>query len=623
MILNPRFVFVLLAMACVMSGTSEARGDQPNIIWIVADDLGYNDLSCMGQKNFSTPSIDQMAKEGMRFTQFYAGCTVCAPSRACFLTGLHTGHVFQRFNGDVQFREDPLDRSVATFLKEAGYTTAMIGKSGLSCNSTDGDLPGRKGFDFFFGYTSHREAHRYYPRELWRNGEKVKYDANQGQDGEIYSGDEMLRETLQWIEANQSGPFFLHMSLQQPHADSAVPDKYRNMFLGQFDEEPYPEGKHYRPEPCPKATVAGMITYLDESVGQVVKKIKELGIENNTIIMFTSDNGPHFEGGHHPDHFDSNGALRGGKRDLYEGGIRVPLIVWGPGTIPAGSTSDVISAFWDFPATACELAGAALPVETDGISLVPTLTGVGKQKVHDYLYWEFYEQGGKQAVRAGNWKAIRLQVGKDRDGPIELYNLENDLGETSDVSKEFPVVAKQMVELMNQAHTPSDIAKFVDPSKNKKKAKPKRIQGGSVLDRSGWKVLSVTSESLHNGKRIANVLDGDAGTIWHSQWRDAQPKHPHSFVIDLGEVKKVTGVRILNRQDGTNGNVKAFEIYVADDPVFGEPTTSGVLKNTNNEQRIGLPEPVSGRFLKWVSLSECDGKPFASMAEFNLETEDR
>ena len=461
-------ISIFAAIICLAISTVEA--EQPNIIWIVADDLGYNDLSCMGQKNFKTPRLDQLAAEGMKFTQFYAGSTVCAPSRACFMTGQHTGHVYQRFNGKIQFRDDPFDMTIATLLKRAGYQTAMIGKSGLACNSNDGKLPNRKGFDYFYGYSSHTAAHRYYPKQLWRNGEAVKFEGNNGREGKTYSGDLFLKESLQWIEKSRDKPFFLHLSLQQPHADLQVPEKYRKRFLGKFKEKPFKRG-YYRSEENPKATTAAMITYLDESIGKIVDLVKKLRLEKKTYIMFTSDNGPHGEGGHHPENFDSNGPLRGMKRDLYEGGIRVPLIAWCPGTIPAGKTSDLISASWDFPATACELAGIDPPEKTDGISLVPTLTGRGKQKQHDYLYWEFYEQGGKQAVRSGKWKGIRLNVKRERHGRIMLFNLQKDLGEKNNVADKHPDVVKRLTQIMEEAHTPSKIVSFKSRRKGKRKKK--------------------------------------------------------------------------------------------------------------------------------------------------------
>ena len=436
------------------SQTSASSTTRPNIIFILADDLGYADTGFNGQTNFATPCLDRMAEQGMVFTQFYSGSTVCAPSRACLLTGHHTGHIFQRFNGDIQFREDDHDITIARMLKERGYQTAMIGKSGLACHSTDAQLPHRKGFDYFYGYLCHREAHRYYPKVLFDNGEKATFANNHGKNGDTYSGELFLNESLQWIDANKDEPFFLHVSLQQPHADLAAPAQFRDKHLDRFEETPFPEGKHYRAETHPKATFVGMVQYLDHSVGKILDKLVEHGIDDSTYVFFSSDNGPHFEGGAHADHFDSNGPLRGGKRDLYEGGIRVPFVAWAPGRIAAGSKSDHMAAFWDFPATACELSGQPMTTDTDGISFVPTLHGnASEQEAHEYLYWEFFERGGRQAIRMGDWKAVRLKVNKDPTSKFQIYDLKNDLGETTDVAQEHPDLVARFKEIASQAHT--------------------------------------------------------------------------------------------------------------------------------------------------------------------------
>ncbi|MAT70984.1 MAG: sulfatase [Planctomycetaceae bacterium] len=459
---------VVACAACLalfsLADLARAAGDErPNIIFILADDLGYGDLSCFGQQNFTTPRLDEMAAQGLVFTNHYAGSTVCAPSRACLLTGQHTGHVYQRFNGQVSFRQDPQDLTVATVLKKAGYRTAMIGKSGLSCRSDNGSLANEKGFDHFFGYNSHGAAHRYYPQALWRDGERVKFPENHGKEGEQYSGDLFLADTLRFLDESAQGPpFFLHLSLQQPHADLCVPDKWKEPFIGKFDEQPFP-GDHYRAEKYPKSTFAGMVTYLDHTVGQVLDKLRELGIAEHTLVIFSSDNGAMNEGGWNRDYFQSSGPLRGGKRDMYEGGIRVPTIAWWPGRVAAGTETDHVSAFWDFTPTACELAGVDAPQNIDGISYVPTLLARGEQPQHDYLYWEFYEQGGKQAVRMGKWKGIRLNVGADRDGPLEVYDLEADLGETNNVAEQHPEIAAKLAALMAEAHVDSPAISFPKP----------------------------------------------------------------------------------------------------------------------------------------------------------------
>ncbi|QDU53946.1 arylsulfatase [Aeoliella mucimassa] len=461
----------LLLMFALSGGQALAEdAEQPNIIFILADDLGYGDLGCYGQKNFATPRIDQLANEGLRFTQHYAGCTVCFPSRSVLLTGQHMGHVLCRANGDYQFPEDPQEITIASRLKQAGYHTAMIGKSGLSCRSDDPSLPNRKGFDHFFGYLSHGAAHRYYPEHLYRNGEQVDYPGNHGKEGDTYSGDLFLADALRYLDerAEAGGPFFLHLSLQQPHADLQVTQKYREQFIGQFDEQPA-KGGGYRDEAHPKSTFAGMVTYLDTTVGQVIDKLHQTGMAENTLVIFSSDNGAMSEGGWSAEYFTSSGPLRGGKRDMYEGGLRVPTIAYWPGTITAGTESDHQSAFYDFAATACELAGIAPPANTDGISYVPTLTGAGSQPTHEYLYWEFYEQGGKQAVRYGDWKGVRLNVNKNRNAPIELYNLADDLGEQHDIAANHPEVVKKIAAIMDEAHEPSPLIDFGQVRKKPKK----------------------------------------------------------------------------------------------------------------------------------------------------------
>lgn len=459
-----RILLVLMSVTCLAFGTEVAADEQeqpPNIIFILADDMGYNDLSIVGQHNFETPELDRMAREGMLFTQHYAGSTVCAPSRATLLTGNHTGRVYQRGNGDVAFRRDPHDITIATRLKKAGYHTAMIGKSGLSCKSDDLTLPNDKGFDHFFGFIDHVAAHRYYPTELVRNGEKIRYPDNHGKHGKRYSGDLLLDEALRYLVRQRNGPFFLHLALQQPHADLAVPEQFREPFVDRFEEKPHPEGRHYRGESQPAATYAGMVRYVDYSVGKVLDQLRQLDIDEKTLVIFSSDNGSHREGGYHHRMHQSNAPLRGGKRDLYEGGIRVPAVMWWPGTIKAGTRSDHVSAFWDFAPTALQLAGLRVPEEMDGISYLPTLLNQEKrQRDHEFLYWEFYEGGGSQAVRYGDWKGLRLNLARDRNAPIQLFNLREDIGEKNNIADQHPKIVNQIRQFMDQAHKPSERFRF-------------------------------------------------------------------------------------------------------------------------------------------------------------------
>lgn len=430
------------------------KGSKPNIIFILADDLGYNDLSFMGQKNFQTPALDRMASEGVFLTNHYAGSTVCGPSRATLLTGNHTGRVYQRGNGPIEFRPDPLDITIATRLQQAGYHTAMIGKSGVAVNSDNAELPSKKGFDHFFGFLAHAAAHRFYPKVLYRNGKAVQYPQNDGHTGEVYSGDVILDDALRYLneQGNTNQPFFLHLAVQHPHADLSAPDEFKKSFAGRFEEDPWRFGG-YRQTDYPAATYAAMVVYLDHTVRRILQKLRELEIEENTLVIFSSDNGSYSEGGYHYSMHDSNAPFRGGKRDLYDGGIRVPTIAWWPGTIPAGTTTDHVSAFWDFPPTALELAGVNVPDEMDGISYLPALLGFDDLQIqHKYLYWEFYEQGGKQAVRYGQWKGVRLQVRRDNHGPIELYNILEDPAESIDLADQFPEIVARITAFMEEAH---------------------------------------------------------------------------------------------------------------------------------------------------------------------------
>lgn len=465
---------LLVACACTAACALPRRAPQPeprpapNIVYILVDDLGWGDLSCFGQQNWRTPRLDRMAAEGMRFTDAYAGSTVCAPSRATLLTGNHTGHVWQRANGKIQFRRDPEDLTIATRLKQLGYETAMIGKSGLASASDDAALPADKGFDHFYGLLAHRAAHRHYPPTIYRNGLPFALLGNAGKTGEQYASELFVDEALDWLGRRGAAPFFLHLSLTPVHADLTVPERYLAPFRGRWPEQPVTRGGYYH-QPEPRAAFAGMVAFLDEAVGRVLDRLLELGLDDDTLVFFSSDNGPHFEGGADPEYFDSNGPFRGGKRALFEGGIRTPQIVRWPAAIAAGSTSDLPTAFWDFPATALELAGGEVPASFDGVSIAPTLTGAGQQRRHDYLYWEFHEQGGKQAVRIGRWKGIRRGCKQDADAAIELYDLDRDIGEATDVAADHPEVVARIAAAMTAAHTPTARFRFGTGG-----AKPKR-----------------------------------------------------------------------------------------------------------------------------------------------------
>ncbi|UXX80969.1 arylsulfatase [Reichenbachiella carrageenanivorans] len=460
--------------------------EKPNIIYILADDLGYGDLGCYGQTKIATPNIDQLAADGMLFTQHYSGSTVCAPSRSVLLTGLHTGHTFVRSNreyGDEgQFPLKAEATTIPEVLKTAGYTTGAFGKWGLGFVGTEGD-PNKQGFDQFYGYNCQAYAHRYYPTYLWDNSEKVILEGNDWTNKKVYAADLIHNETLDFIRDNKENPFFLYVASVIPHAELVAPnDSILSKYEAQFQEEtpwgfnntsgsPYRgndygaedfEIQGYAPIKNPHATFAAMVTRLDQQVGEIVALVKSLGLEEKTMIVFTSDNGPHKEGGADPDFFNSYGPNRGYKRDLYEGGIRVPMIVSWPSVVDKGSITNHISGFWDILPTAAELAGATPLSEVDGLSLVPLLKGNKKdQKNHEYMYWEFHEQGGKQAVRVGDWKGVRVDVIKSPHAKIELYNLKNDPKELKNLADELPGVVAEISVIMNKARTHNEDFPFI------------------------------------------------------------------------------------------------------------------------------------------------------------------
>jgi arylsulfatase A len=447
--IRPAASLLLLAVALALPGA-----ERPNIIHILADDLGYGDLGCYGQRVIRTPVLDRLAGEGLRLTQHYAGSTVCAPSRCTIMTGLHTGHARVRGNGRLMHRPDPQDLGLPAILRAAGYRTAMVGKSSFTCGDDALTHPNDKGFAHFFGYLSHVAAHDPFPPFLVRDGQRVEFPGNHRHDGDAEAHPQLIEDALAWITANKAGPFYLHLSVTIPHASLYAPEADKAAYRGLVQEPAAPRRQdHYRNEAEPKATFAAMVTRLDRDVGRVTALLAQLGIERDTIVIFTSDNGAHDEGAHQEADFDSSGPLRGNKRDLYEGGIRSPFIAWWPGTIAAGRTSDVISAGWDFLPTLCELAGAKVPDGLDGLSLVPTLRGTGEQRQHPYLYWEFYEQGGKRAVRVGDFKAIQLGLDKSLEGPVEVYDLGKDLGETTDVAAQHSEIVAQARELFSASRT--------------------------------------------------------------------------------------------------------------------------------------------------------------------------
>lgn len=489
---------VFPAMRC---GTGPDR--KPNIIFILADDLGYADLGCYGQENIETPNIDALAKNGMRFSRFYSGSPVCAPARCVLMTGQHTGHCHIRGNDEWRERGEvwnyakavenpylegqrpiPADtNTVGKLLQSVGYKTAVVGKWGLGAPLTEG-IPNKQGFDFFFGYNCQRQAHTFFPKHLWKNTDKVwldnplvvtgtklepdadPFDEKSYADFYLkeYSPDLMYEEIDDFVGANRENPFFLYWATTIPHVALQAPKRWVDYYVNKFgDEEPYLGDRGYLPHRYPHAAYAAMISYLDEQIGLLVDKLKSLGIYENTVIMFSSDNGPSSAGGADSEWFLSarpfSSARSRVKGSVYEGGIRVPLIASWLGRIKAGSESDHISAFYDVLPTLCELTGAQVPDDIDGISFLPTLLGRKEQAPHEFLYWEFPAYGGQQAVRMGPWKGIRRNL-LEEQVRTELYHLEKDIEEQNDVAAENPAIVRKIEQIMKREHRPAEIERF-------------------------------------------------------------------------------------------------------------------------------------------------------------------
>jgi arylsulfatase A len=437
---------------------------RPNIVLIQADDLGYGDLTPYGQSRFDTPSLARLAREGVRFTQYYAGSTVCAPSRAALMTGMHSGHAWVRGNGgsgrgDVPLRAE--DVTIAEVLQKAGYRTAIIGKWGLGGPGGSGD-PNAQGFEQAFGFLTQQHAHRQFTDHLWRNGQRVSTDLERD-----YANDLFTRESAAFIERDDRRPFFLYLNYTVPHAELRAPADALEPFKNKYPETPFVNAKAdatptgaipggpslgYRSQPVPHAAFAAMIARMDRDVGRLVDLVHARGLDRRTLILFFSDNGPHQEGGADPAFFKSSGGLRGIKRDLYEGGIRVPMIARWPGTVPAGKVSDHVWAHWDIMPTLAELAGATAPSGIDGMSMGAALRGRA-QPSHDFLYWEFHERGFQQAVRMGQWKAVRLK----KDAPLELYDLSADPAEEHDVASTRADIVAKIEAYLKTARTESEL----------------------------------------------------------------------------------------------------------------------------------------------------------------------
>ena len=412
---------------------------QPNILLILADDLGYGDLGCYGQSRIKTPNIDRLAAEGTRYTQAYAGSTVCAPSRAVLMTGFHTGH--NRIRGNDQRPLLSTDVTVARLLDKAGYQTALFGKWSLGLPGSSG-IPTRQGFQEWLGYLDQTAAHNYYPTQLYRNDQVMDLPQNEGGRHGLYVQDLIDRVTTNYLRTAKYRPFFLCLAYTLPHANNEL-----GRATGNGMETPSDAPYSKEPWPQPEKNKAAMITRIDSDVGMVLAALKAHRMTSNTVVIFTSDNGPHSEGGVKASFHQSSGPLRGIKRDLYEGGIRVPLIAWWPGRIPAGRVSQELFPAWDFLPTALDLAGLPIPAGLDGISMKRDLLGLAQTNRHETLYWEFHEGWSRQAIRMGNWKGVRNGVGEG----MELYDLATDLGETNNLASAHPEILARLEERLAHA----------------------------------------------------------------------------------------------------------------------------------------------------------------------------
>jgi arylsulfatase A-like enzyme len=499
-----RTILSLFAAALLFScAKQEETPRKPNIVYILADDLGFGEVGYQGQKKIHTPNIDELAASGMVFTNHYSGAPVCAPARCILLTGKHGGHAYIRGNDEWRERGEVWDYAkaaadpnlegqrplptgtitLASILQGQGYKTGIIGKWGLGAPLTE-SIPTKMGFDYFYGYNCQRQAHNLYPPHMWENETKVQlnnpivvpntkleegadlndpasYSKYQQQD---YAPTLMHEKALSFIEENKDQPFFLYYASPLPHVPLQAPisdvDKYESEF---GDEAPYDGSKGYFPTRYPHATYAAMITLLDQQIGEVRAKLRELGLEENTIIVVTSDNGPTYTGGVDFDYFESSAPFTNGygrtKGFVYEGGIRIPMLVNWPGKVEAGTKTDHISAFYDVMPTICDLLGIAPPADADGKSFLPTLLGK-EQEAHEYLFWEYPEYGGQQAVRMGKWKAVRQNIVKENNLEIELYNLSTDPGEQYNVAGANPEIVKKMEEIMKKEHTTAALDRF-------------------------------------------------------------------------------------------------------------------------------------------------------------------
>jgi len=611
--------------------------DPPNIVFIMSDELAYFELSHMGNPYIRTPNIDRMAAEGIRFTQALAAAPVCAPLRGALMTGKHMGHASVRANGGgTPLRADEV--TIASMLKQKNFATGGFGKWGAGGRDSTG-VPEKHGFDVFFGYYDQVHAHSFFPPYLIRNSEEVKLEGNiGGRQGKTYSHYAIMDEALEFIKTNHQKPFFCYLPITPPHGMYDIPadDPAWKLYENDAwikDPKISQDTKNY----------AAMVSMVDHNLQQVLDLLKELELEQNTIVFFTGDNGgqDRFRSQQHPRGFFgpnvnpvNNVEFRGGKGNLYEGGLRIPFIVRWPGKITPGQTSDLLFNQVDILPTLAELTGTQAPKDVDGLSILPELIGqqqAGReQEQHRFLYWEF---GSQTAVRMKNWKAIQSK----KNRPWELYDLDQDLSEAHDVAQQHPEIINQMKEFAQQSHEPvmegtyttkvrherDRQAKFGTSKRlppSKKAGKMNRIKHPNLIAPENIKILKFSSENRPNDKMASYAFDGKSNTIWHTQFSNELKSHPHELILDLGKPMSIVGFRYLARQDGGwNGTFANTEFSISDTPdSFPSSQLNATFKKTNLVQSADLKTPVLGRFIKIKILSEVNQGPWASAAELGV-----
>ncbi len=624
-----RALLCLLATGHVLLAAS----DKPNIVYIMCDELAYYELGHMGNPYLKSPRIDRMATEGIRFTHALAASPVCAPLRCCLMTGKHAGHASVRANdGGTPLRAE--EETIASLLKARGYATGGFGKWGAGGRDSTG-VPEKHGFDVFYGYYDQVHAHSFYPPYLIRNSEEVELEGNTGgRSGKTYSHYSIMEEGLEFIRRNKDNPFFCYFPITPPHGMYDIPadDPAWNLYRDEAwikDKKIAQDVKNY----------AAMVTMVDRNVGAVLDLLEELHLEKNTIVFFTGDNGgqDRFRNDAHPRGFfgpnknpRTGAEFRGGKGNLYEGGLRIPFLVRWPGMIRAGQISNLRFCQYDMLATLCEITGARIPGDTDGLSIVPALLGEKKagraQEQHPWFYWEF---GNMVAVRWNDWKGIKL---RNRE-QWELYDLNKDPGETKNLAAHHPEILGRISELARRNHSPAQPGTYASrqrherdrwakwgtskPQPAPRSARMHRIKGRNLVPFERMKLVRFSSENQSNNRRAVFAIDGRPDTVWHSLWSGPVAKHPHELVIDLGATCRVSGFRYLARQDqGWNGAFADTEFYLSDSPdKFEAPAVKTTFRKVKTAQTANCAKPVQGRYVKIRILSEVNGQPWASAAD--------